>query len=112
RHFGRFDLLGIGRGESVYRDASRGAAASLPPNSVVASMQMSGALKYYTGIPIVRWDCVGPGQFDSLRRALEGKGLRWYALLGTFEETDFGKHMPGRWTRIGVWRDIGLWRFD
>jgi len=111
-HIRRFDLLGMARGETVYRDASRWAASSLPSGSLLVAMQMSGALKYYTGLPIVRWDSIDPGRFQALRQSLEAHGLHWYALLWPFEATDFRKRLPGPWTRIGVWRDIGLWRLD
>jgi hypothetical protein len=75
-------------------------------------MQMSGALKYYTKLPIARWDAIRPERFPALRRAVEERGFRWYALLWPFEEKGFRKNVPGPWTRIGEIRDIGLWRLD
>jgi hypothetical protein len=111
-HIRRFDLLGMARGEAVYRDASLWAASTLPADSLVASMQMSGALKYYTNVPIVRWDLVDAARFQDFRQTVESRGVRWYALLWPFEEAEFQKRLPGRWTRIGASRDIGLWRLD
>lgn len=111
-HIRRFDLLSMHRGEKIYRDASSGTAALVPRNALVASMQMSGALKYYTPLPIVRWDLVYPTRFPGLRRTAEEKGFRWYSLVWTFEEEGFARNLPGQWRRIRAWRDVGLWRLD
>jgi hypothetical protein len=111
-HIRHFDLLGMARGEAVYRDASRWAASILPSDSLVASMQMSGALTYYTNLSIVRWDLLEAARFQDFRQTVESRGIRWYALLWPFEEAEFQKRLPGRWTRIGASRDIGLWRLE
>jgi len=58
-------------------------------------MQMSGALKYYTSLPIARWDAIRPERFQDLRQAVEERGFRWYALLWPFEEEGFRKNLPG-----------------
>ncbi len=108
----RFDLFSIAEGERVYRDASNRTAAAVPGRSLIVSMQMSGALKFYTGRPIVRWDAIRPERFEGLRRAARERGFRWYALLWPFEEADFRKNLPGRWERIATVRDISLWRLD
>lgn len=108
----RFDLFSIAAGERVYRDASLQAASAVPERSLIVSMQMSGALKYYTGRPIARWDAIRLGRFQDLRRAAQEHGYRWYALLWPFEEPDFRKNLPGRWEQIGTIRDIGLWRLE
>jgi hypothetical protein len=108
----RFDLFSIKSGEAVYRDASQWADRSLPPEAVIVAMQMSGALKYYTGRPVARWDAITPDRFERLRRAARERGHPLYALLWPFEEKPFAPNLPGRWTRVGAWRDIGLWRLD
>jgi len=112
RHIRRFGLLSNYQGEAVYRDASRGAAEIAPSRALIVSMQMSGALKYYTERPIVRWDRIPAERFPELRRMAEERGLRWYALLWPFEEADSFKNLPGSWTRLGAWRDVVLWRLD
>ena len=112
RHIRRFDLLSISRGEAVYRDAGRGVADIAPSRAVILSMQMSGALKYYTDYPIVRWDWMPAERFPKLRRAAEERGLRLYALLWPFEHADSFAKLPGSWTRVGAWRDVVLWRLD
>jgi hypothetical protein len=108
----RFDLFSLKTGEAIYREASLGAAAIVPPGAIIVSMQMSGALKYYADRPVARWDALRPDRFGGLRAAARARGLGLYALLWPFEEADFAGRLPGAWKRIGVWRDITLWRLD
>jgi len=60
RHIHRFELFSIRAGECAYRDASFLAASTVPDRSLIVSMQMSDALKYYTSRPIARWDAIRP----------------------------------------------------
>jgi len=96
RHIHRFELFSIRAGERAYRDASFLAASTVPDRSLIVSMQMSDALKYYTSRPIARWDAIRPERFPELRHAVEERGFRWYALLWPFEEEGFRKNLPGR----------------
>jgi hypothetical protein len=100
-----------GRRASLPRRELR-AASAVPERSLIVSMQMSGALKYYTNLPIARWDAIRPERFPELRHAVEERGFRWYALLWPFEEADFRRNLPGSWERIATVRDIGLWRLQ
>src|SRR6185437_5400695 len=45
----RLQILAVARAESTYPLASAWLRAHLPPDAVVAAMQMSGAAYYYTG---------------------------------------------------------------
>jgi 4-amino-4-deoxy-L-arabinose transferase-like glycosyltransferase len=108
-HIVRFHLFSIGLGERVYRDASRGAAGLVPARSLIAAMQMSGALKYYAERPILRSDRVRPEHFAAIRRRAEGRGIPLYALLWPFEVADLD-HMPGDWEPVSRWRDVVLYR--
>jgi hypothetical protein len=112
RYIRHFDLFSLKIGEAAYPDAARWADRSAPPGAVIVSMQMSGALKYYTGRAVARWDAVTPGRFERLRRAARERGIPLYALLWPFEEKELAAKLPGRWTPVGTWRDIGLWRFE
>ncbi len=108
----RFDLFSMREGERIYRDASRWAASATPPSSIFVSMQMSGALKYYTNRPIAQWDALRPDRFPRIRLAAQERGFSWYALQRDFEEGELSRHAPGRWTRLGTMRDVCLWRLD
>ena len=106
------EVLGIGKGESVYSESCRWADQMLPEQSLVVSMQMSGALKFYTQRLIVRWDEVNPDQWQPLKEHAAERGYRWYALLHPHEIEDAQKRMPGKWVQIGKLRHISLWQIE
>ena len=108
----KFELFRIREGEAIYREASRWAAKTVPARSAVICMQMSGALTYYTHLPIARWDRLTPELFPRIRDAARGRGLAWYALLRDFEHKELDAHAPGRWTPLGQLRDVVLFRLD
>jgi 4-amino-4-deoxy-L-arabinose transferase-like glycosyltransferase len=108
----RFDVLKFGEGERLYPDASRWAESQVPPRSLVVSMQMSGALKYYTNLTPVRWDWIQPAQVPLLRERAQAEGYQWFALLVPFENEELQKRLPWGWTKMGMLRDVTLWRLD
>jgi hypothetical protein len=75
-------------------------------------MQMSGALKFYTSRPIVRWDEAVSGQWPELKKHAAEKGYQWYALLFPFEIEEAQKRMGGKWAQIGKIDHISLWRIE
>lgn len=75
-------------------------------------MQLSGALRFYNNRPCVRWDLVEPAQWETLKSRAAAKGLRWQALLMSHEVEDAQKRLPGRWRKIGDYRQVSLWRLD
>jgi hypothetical protein len=106
-----------GRGEKVYPEAAAWMQERLPANAVVATMQTSGALLYYTGFTFFRWDMIGPDEFQRIATACATAGRPLYAALFPFEVKDppwqaFGGHLTGHWTQIGAVRDVSLWRYD
>ena len=105
-------VLGIAHYEEVYPNASRFAARTLPEKSVVIAAYATGALEYYTDLCFARWDAVTPDSFVRLRPAVESRGYRFFALLFPDEEKELTAQAPGRWTKIGVIREVGLWRLE
>lgn len=106
-----------GRGEKVYPETAVWMRDHLPANAVVASMQTSGALLYYTEFTFFRWDMVGPAEFQRIATACAEAGRPLYAALFPFEVKDapwqaFDGHLTGHWTQIGAVRDVSLWRYD
>ena len=99
----------IYKGEQVYPDASEMVRRRLPPNSILASMQLSGALHYYTPITYVMWNWLLPERFAELRASTERRGHRWYALLAPFEVEEIRRNLPGRWREIDRRGDVALW---
>jgi hypothetical protein len=112
RFLRQFDVLRLAEGETVYPDASRWVESKLPPQSLVLSMQMSGALKYYTSLTPVRWDWIQPEQVTLLRENARARGYRWFALLFPFENEELEKRLPWGWTRVGTLRNVTLWQAE
>lgn len=69
-------------------------AASLPAGAVIVSGEQSGAMRYYTGRSIVRWDLIDaaamPGALDVLRR----NGHEVWVVLDEWEEEPFRTKFP------------------
>ncbi len=106
-------ILGTAEGESIYPRICAWAARSLPADAIVLSMAASGALEYYTSLSYARYDWIQREQFPQLRASLERRGgRRLYALLFPFEVEDFVKRLPGRWKKLGVLRDVTLWKLE
>jgi hypothetical protein len=69
----RLDILEAWRGEEVYPEACRFAAGEIPASAVVLSMQMSGALRFYTSLTPARWDWIDARRFPALRTQIEAR---------------------------------------
>lgn len=110
----RWKPLGIAEGEKVYPMAMDLARSRLPERSLVVSMQMSGALRYYTDFQPVRWDWLEPADFPLLRAKAEAKGYRLYALLAPLEQEQgaLTTRAPGAWKLLGAARDVKLWQLE
>jgi hypothetical protein len=108
----RYQLLESARGEEIYPDACRWAAAVVPPNSLIAAMQMTGAMRYYTGSTFARIDWIEPAAFPGLRSRIRAAGYHWYALVGPAEKELLQKNLPGAWEEIARLRNQTLLRLD
>ncbi|HEY6403131.1 MAG TPA: hypothetical protein VI479_17055, partial [Blastocatellia bacterium] len=112
RYIRKLDVFNVAATEKGYPESCRWADKQLPGNSLIASMQMSGALKFYTSRPIIRWDNLSPGQWPEVKKRVAEKGYQWYALLYPFEIEDAQKKIGGRWTKVGALDQISLWRIE
>ena len=97
------------KSERIYPRACEMARRRVPAGAVVASMQMSGALHYYTPLTYAMWNWLLPDRFAVLRVSTESRGHRWYALLAPFEQEEFRKNLPGDWREIDRAGDVALW---
>jgi len=107
----------VGRGEKVYPLTSAWMQAHLPPDSVIAAMQVSGSLLYYTRFTFIRWDMMSAADFQRIAAASAAAGRPVYAVLFPYEVEDpawdaFGRHLPGHWTQVGAVRQVRIWRLD
>ena len=113
--FRHFDLADMNSGERIYMESAEWLESHLPANAVIASMQSSGALFYYTKFTVFRWDAISSAEFERIAAACSAEGRPLYALLFPFEIEDqgaFRNHLTGHWTRIAKIRDTSIWRYD
>jgi hypothetical protein len=108
----RFSVLENGRGQLPHRISCRRADILLPKQTLVLSMEMSGALKFYTRRPIVRWDLIEPPQMDALKWTARAQGYYWAALLMPQEVELAQRRLPGRWQLMTEVGSISLWMID
>lgn len=98
--------------EQPYAAASLAARATLPAHALVVSGQTSGALYFYTDLPVLRWDFINATDFARYSALAQKTGTPLYAALFNTEETAaFGPdRCPGEWTKISTHQSISLWR--
>jgi hypothetical protein len=97
------------KGERQYERACEMARRALPKDALVVSMQMSGALHYYTDATCVMWNWLLPDAFAALRAEPAVAAHRWYALLAPFEQPEVRKNLPGDWREVDRSGDVALW---
>ncbi|MGH9838596.1 MAG: ArnT family glycosyltransferase [Blastocatellia bacterium] len=107
-----FDVRSTGAVESMHSISCRMVEETAPPRALVVSMEMSGALKFYTGRPIVRWDLIEPDQWRLLKNHAGERSYQFYALLMEHELEGAQRRMPGKWTQLGTVRHISLWKIE
>ncbi len=92
----------IGAYEGRYAAASRWLQAQLPPDAVLAAMQCSGALHYYTDFTVVRYDTITPGQFAQIVQLCHAAHRPIYAVLWPSDVPDFDAASSG----TGNWIEV------
>jgi hypothetical protein len=113
--FRHFDLAVIDPGERTYPENAQWLESHLPANAVVASMQTSGAIFYYTRFTLFRWDRISSAEFERIAAACAAAGRPVYASLYPFEIEEqgaFREHLTGHWSQIGKVRASSIWRYD
>jgi dolichyl-phosphate-mannose-protein mannosyltransferase len=112
RNIKRYGLFKFGPREIVHYTSCRWADQTIPSNSLVVSMHMSGALRFYTERPIVRWDWLDPERWPVVKKNAAERGYQWYALLWPFEVEEAQKRLGGKWTKLGMLDQISLWQIE
>ncbi len=109
----KLDALSIGRGELKYARTADWVQAHLPANAVLAVMEVSGAMFYYTPVTFVRWDQIEAGDFGRIASAARSAGRPIYAVLFPFETgVALNERMPGRWAKVGSVDDVTVWLWN
>lgn len=104
-------VMGIKKSDERYVEAATHAKQNLPGDAIVACMQMSGSLYYYTNLRLVRWDLLNAKEHraETLYTELRGRGFQLYALLFPFEVEDAQRQLPGEWEKLEDISGITLW---
>lgn len=104
--------------ESRYRTVGHYLRETLPPNAVVLTFQESGAIRYYTGVPIVRWDNL-PLDLDAAVDALRQRGLHPMLVVEDWEIPNLRARFPRStlaaldWTpRADIGQTTHVWVLD
>lgn len=105
-------VFNVDEGQAVIPVSCAWAAEVAPAKALVASVELSGALRYYADLMPVRSDWLDPDSFAELRARTEAAGGRWYALFFSHEVREAASRIPGNWTFLGQRGPIGLWRLD
>jgi hypothetical protein len=99
--------------ESAYQEAAETARRTLPPDALVVAGYISGAIYFYTDLPMLRWDLVDPADFKRYAATMAKAGRPIFAVIFEAEEKDaLAGHVRGDWIRVGTVRNIGLWRLN
>lgn len=97
--------------EQAYVDMGELVGRVVPERGLVVCSVFSGALYYYTRLPALVYDGLGPEEFRRYAVQARAAGRPIYAVLFDLEEEEvLQRRCPGAWRRIGQVRKIGLWR--
>ena len=109
----RFHLRLTKTYERAYADTATAARERFAAGTLVVAGLHSGALVYYTDLPLLRWEFVRPEQFARFRARATAAGRPIGAILHQVEEAEaLQKNCPGRWTRVATVRDFSLWQLE
>ena len=108
----RFRLLKVAALDMAQADFCRQSDRLLPRQALLVATEMSGAIRFYTGRPIIRYERVGAEEWQTLQARAAESGYQCYALLLSQEIEEAQKRLPGRWTRLGMLRQISLWQIE
>jgi hypothetical protein len=93
--------------ERQYYDACRWAEAHLPDDAVVASLQLSGSLFFYTRFPVVRWDTLNDTARAHVDQALQRTQRPFYLLeLELESQRALREYLPGVWREVAKIRNV------
>ena len=91
------------RAHDVFRFAERSVrartvgerlATTLPVNAAIVSGEQSGAMRYYTGRSILRWDLMDDAAMRDASEWLTRNGYQVWVVLDDWEEEPFRKRVP------------------
>jgi len=106
------------RYDSRFRTVGMYLRETLPRNAIVVTFQESGAIRYYTGVPILRWDYV-PVDLDDAINGLRAHGLYPMLVVEDWERPLLREKFPKSrfaaldWTpRANIGETTHVWIYD
>lgn len=99
-----------GRIDEFYQRSVEWMEAQVEPNAVIMAMGLGGTVYHYTNHPVLRWDIIGPREFQRFRAEAAAKGVPVYSLLGGGELKAHGLRYPRMFSRVGERFGVSLWR--
>lgn len=106
-----FALAETKSGERTYLKGCEAARDHLPPGAVVATMNFSGAIYYYTDFAVLRWDQVEAAEFRRYAALAAKAGRTVAALEFRWEEPKaLRERCPGNWVRVAEVGNAVLWK--
>jgi hypothetical protein len=106
------------RYDSRFRTVGLYLRETLPKDSIVVTFQESGAIRYYTGVPILRWDYV-PVDLDDAINGLRAHGLHPVLVVEDWERPILREKFPKSrfaaldWTlRADIGETTHVWILD
>jgi hypothetical protein len=87
-------------GEKIYPDAALWARDHVPGNSIIICSGFSGAIYYYTDLPIVRWDGFAADKAKAFLDAASAQNRPLYAILWPYEVDDALRRVGGNWSKV------------
>ena len=105
-------ILDVPNDQLIYSRSVRVAQQLVPRDAMLVTGLLSGTFFNYDNERFtVRWDTLEADRFAALRARTNAK---WYAALSEVEVpmTEFRRRLPGRWTPIGGYRNVVIYRLD
>jgi hypothetical protein len=98
--------------EQAYADIGHWAHDHLTADAVLFCYAESGAIHYYTSLPILRWDQIGPEEFARHATFLTQAKRPLYLLLFPEDETAvFRDRLLGRWEKTHSIAGRNFWHY-
>jgi 4-amino-4-deoxy-L-arabinose transferase-like glycosyltransferase len=87
------------RGEIIYYQAANWAKEHIPPNGIVLARQGTGALFYYTSLPVIQYKYAGRKPLQQVYTAAARTGRPIYAVIYESERSEaFKEDLEGEWS--------------
>lgn len=105
----RLHVLHVPDYERAYADAAKAVHHHVPGNAVVACSLYSGALYYYTDLPVLNFDAIQADDFARYAALARRAGRPVFAVIFDQEIETAQARCPATWTRIATADNIGIW---